>query len=705
MRQVCLLVALVLIFISSYGQKSAWKKAEKLYHQFEFSAAAKEYETIVLADAGNAKAIERIALCYNKLNNPEKAEVWLAKACEQPNADPKFFKMYAQALASNGKYEEAAQWYAKHTSKGSNESSKHLAGRHNAVQNFYTDSSFYDITLLPINSKEADFSPTFYRDGIVFCSARENSRKEKHGWTNSHYIDLYLSQSQSTNVISLGAPVNSPLHEGPAALSKNYDTLFFTRNNYVNNKKATSAEGIVKLKIFFSVWKNGAWSKEQGMSINHDEYSSGHPALSPDHKLYFASDMPGGYGGTDLYFTKFEKGIWIAPVNLGSAINTSENEMFPFIDQNGNLYFASTGHSGLGGLDIFHAASKNGALTEPRNIGYPINTSKDDFGFITKNGRGYFSSNRGVDHRDDNIYSFTIDYTKTINIQATDESGKALENFSIALSSDPSAALIDVEKIYTGQFNCLQHYSIQCLKTGYKQSSLPLMSEQLKELPTGHTVQIKMIRSVKNIQIILQSLGGDKLPGGTISVKNLTTGQIEKIATDANGSIVIKFQAGQQYQLTGSHPKFKNKTIDINNIDSLSEGTTIPVSLQSSEELFEKNEVGELIELDIRYDVAKATIRKDAALELDKLVVFLKKYPTVKVELGSHSDSRGSSEANLLLSQKRAESAVRYIVIKKISSQRLIPIGYGEDDPKIKDAETDDEHQRNRRTTVKITGI
>lgn len=705
MRKVYLLLTLVFILTRAYGQKSDWKTAEKLYHQFEFAAAAKAYETIVLSDAGNAKAIEKIALCYNKLNNPEKAEVWLAKACEQPNTDPKFYKMYAQALASNGKYEEAAQWYAKHHSKGSNESSKRLAGLHTAVQKFYADSAFYDLTLLPINSKEADFSPAFYKEGIIFCSARENARKEKHGWTNSHYIDLYQTQSPHNAVSSLGAPVNSALHEGPATFSKNYDTLYFTRNNYVNNRKATSTEGIVKLKIFFSVWKNGAWSKEESMSINHDEYSSGHPALSPDHKLYFASDMPGGYGGTDLYFTKFENGAWITPVNLGSAINTSENEMFPFIDQNGNLYFASAGHPGLGGLDIFHSESENGKLKEPRNIGYPINSSKDDFGFITKDGQGYFSSNRGLDHQDDNIYSFTIDYSKTINIEAIDESGKALEHFSIALSSDPSAPLRDVDKIYTGQFNCLQQYSIQCLKTGYKQSSLPLTPEQLKEFPMGHTVQIKMTRSAKNIQVSLQSTVGDKLSEGTIEVKNLTTGQIEKIVVDATGSIAVKFQAGQQYQLTGSHPKFKNKTIALNNVEGLSEGAVIPVSLQSPEALFEKNEVGQLIELDIRYDVAKATIRKDAALELDKLVVFLKKNPTVKVELGSHSDSRGSSESNLLLSQKRAESAVRYIVMKGISSQRLIPIGYGEDDPKVKDAETDDEHQLNRRTTVKITGI
>ena len=167
------------------------------------------------------------------------------------------------------------------------------------------------------NSEYSDFSPAYYKDGIVFCSARNTDAKTKYTWDNTSYIDLFVMRDSLRAPMSLGKPVNTALHEGPATFSTNFDTIFFTRNNYINNKKSNSKDGVVKLKIYYAVLKNGIWQKEQNLPFSSDEYSIGHPALGKDHKLYFVSDMPGGIGGTDIYYTTLVNGQWSNPVNVG----------------------------------------------------------------------------------------------------------------------------------------------------------------------------------------------------------------------------------------------------------------------------------------------------------------------------------------------------------------------------------------------------
>lgn len=423
MKRLYVILALISVLDCAYGQRDEWETAQRFYYQFEFAAAVQAYEKVVLHDPVNMNAIEKLALCYKELNNPGKAEQWFAKACVRPDTDPQFYKLYAQVLSSNQKYKEAAQWYAMHSYSTSDKNSKRLASLDKMINQFYGDSALYKIKPLPSNSINSDFSPAYYNDGIVFCSARENSVENKYTWDNSNYIDLYVTSAHSSDAVSFGSPINTVLHEGPAVFSANYDTMYFTRNNFINGRKKS---GIAKLKIFSSVLRNGKWSKAEGIDITSDEYSNGHPALSRDGKLYFVSEMPGGYGGTDLYYTKLENGVWAAPVNLGPLVNTSENEMFPFIDDNGTLYFASSGHPGLGGLDIFATNIEDGKFTQPHNIGYPINSSRDDFGYIVKGNQGYFSSNRGADPQDDNIYSFTIDYAKVIATRTYDTFHKPL---------------------------------------------------------------------------------------------------------------------------------------------------------------------------------------------------------------------------------------------------------------------------------------
>jgi outer membrane protein OmpA-like peptidoglycan-associated protein len=693
--------------MTSHGQHVEYKKAEKYYNQFEYAAAAEAFEAIASRYPSDVRAWERLAVCYEKLNNSQKAEAWLARLCNRQEAPAHYFKWYAKVLASNGHYTASASWYQKYLDTVPDEHATHTVKGYNNIELFYEDSSFYSIRPLPFNSDQSDFSPSFYEGGLVFCSSRiDVKNKGTYMWDNSAFIDLYWVGNLEAKPIAFGKPINSIMHEGPATFTAGYDTLYFTRNNLTDNRKSIGENDIVKLKIFYSIRKNGIWQKEIGLPLNADNFSVGHPALSPSHRLYFASDMPGGLGGTDLYYTEFVNGHCTAAVNLGPEINTPGNEMFPFIDDQGNLYFASNTHPGLGGLDIFYAKKRENNFQSPKNLGYPINSSKDDFGLIIKAAEGFFSSNRGANHQDDNIYSFTINKSKSVYIQPVSQDGKRLGNFNVLLEGE-SSEQHHVEQVFSNEFNCEKVYKIQVSKEGYQDQSLTLEREKLISLHQYDTIRIILKDAVKNFQIKLRSDDGKSLAGGTIEIRNLTTGEIQKLITDDNGQTEVVLNTQAQYEFTGSNAAYKSKIVTYNSAELLAlyQGTTIEISLLSTNVLFEKNEIGETIELEIRYDVSKSNIRPDAAKELNKLVAFLKKNPTIKVELGSHTDTRGSEEANRKLSQQRAEAAVRYMLSKKISFKQLIPVGYGEHDPKLNNAITEAEHQQNRRTTIKIVGF
>jgi outer membrane protein OmpA-like peptidoglycan-associated protein len=705
MKSILSLFIFQLLTLTCFAQKGQLKKADHYFNQFQYAAAANIYENVLSANPKDAHAMEKLVLCYDKLNEPMRAESWLSIICKAPNTDVKYYKMYGQVLAANSKYEESAKWYSKYTDIVSDNHVKNTVSDYQTIASFYKDSTLYTVTPLVLNSSYSDFSPTFYQEGILFCSARGTGKNDsKYAWNNTPFIDLFYSKDGISIPKNFGKPVNSPLHEGPATFTTNYDTIFFTRNNSTGK----SNDGTVKLKIYYSVLLNGVWQKEKTLELNSNEYSIGHPALSPDHKLFFVSDMPGGVGGTDIYYSKFLNGHWTKPSNAGMAINTTGNEMFPSFDEQGNLYFASNTHPGLGGLDIFLAKVDHKKFQSPVNIGYPVNTSYDDFGLIVKNNQGYFSSNRGNDSKNDNLYSFSLDKIKTLSIRAVDKNGSQLKQFNIlnTASNTSNAISNEIDSVYTNTFSCDESYTLTVDKKGFLKKIVSLTSDDLRKIGGRKVITVTLERASKKVNIELQSLEGKSIDG-EIQITNLRTRETKKYKTDKTGSLVIDLDQQSEYEITGSKSNFKTKSINlsVDDVINLADNGKVHINLPLATALFDKNEVGQIIELEIKYDKAKSDIRKDASIELDKLVAFLKKNATVKVELGSHTDVRGSNESNLVLSQKRAESCVRYIVSKGISSQRLIPIGYGEDDLKVQEAVTEEDHQQNRRTTVKIVGI
>ena len=265
----------------------------------------------------------------------------------------------------------------------------------------------YSVNLLPFNTTAAEYCPAFYKNGILFCSNRDNNLGVVYTSesTDLPLADIYFSnpinKTKWKNPVSIGKNINSYLSEGPASLTKGQDKIFFTRNDVVNDRS--------KLNIYYSSLKDNTWEAAKPLALNNEKYSCGHPAISPTgNYIIFASNMPGGFGGTDLYISYLKSEKWTKPQNLGNLINTKGNEISPYIHDNTLLYFASDGHNGEGGFDIFSVYYSQFEWKGLKNIGYPFNSRFNDFGFIIDDelNNGYFSSNRLNGGDDDDIYSF-----------------------------------------------------------------------------------------------------------------------------------------------------------------------------------------------------------------------------------------------------------------------------------------------------------
>lgn len=391
------------------------RTANEYYEQFAYASAAKEYE-YVLGKRTDREAIINIADCYRQMGNPVKTEFWYQRALKLPNPKLEWQLYYAEALMKNGNYEMAKQSLANYISLNKADfRAQRLLESCDSIEDFYKDTTLYTVSTLKFNTPSDNFfSPAFYRQGIVFLSDRmeKGLSKSTSDGTGKRFLDLfYIKKTDRGNWMEpepLRGEVNGKFNEGPVVFSKDYSTMYFTRNNYVSNRAEKNSKNVNVLKIFRADAKEGEWMVKGPMYFNSDEYSVGHPALSESGtSMIFSSDMPWGYGGSDLYIVRWEGGErWSTPVNLGPKVNTEGNELFPFMFNDSILFFSSDGHKGLGGLDVYESNFVVGGWEEPINLGAPINSSHDDFSFIMDSTgvNGYFSSSRNG--LVDKIYSF-----------------------------------------------------------------------------------------------------------------------------------------------------------------------------------------------------------------------------------------------------------------------------------------------------------
>lgn len=467
------------------------------------------------------------------------------------------------------------------------------------LESVETETQNYEITNHWLNGPTDDFSPIYFKDGLVFCSNREDELliRKKYTWDQSYFLDLYYVPMDKYlgDAELFESDINSPYHEGPATFSMDERRVVFTRSNMDNGKIARSKDGTNKLKLYTAEKAEGknSWSKPEELWFNSDEYSTGHPTLTSDGlTMYFASDMEGSRGEADIFVSRWEDDKWSEPVSLGAPVNTSEDELFPFIYQDSILYFASKGHLGWGGFDIYRINLNNPeALVE--NLGPPINTTSDDFGLIRKGNVGFISSNRPGGKGGDDIYQFI--YTPA------------------ALASKSYLAALTVRDKET------------------------------------HEV-------IPDVGVFI----ADNVSDTPVPYSKVDDKYIFKIKEDA------------EYMAEALHMQYFSDQLRIAFDTPESDTLFIDLNMQ-------KLEVGKAIALkNIYYDLDKAEISPAGAKELNRLVQIMEDNPSFKIELSAHTDSRGTNEYNFDLSQRRAESAVRYILSKGISNKRIVARGYGE---------------------------
>jgi outer membrane protein OmpA-like peptidoglycan-associated protein/tetratricopeptide (TPR) repeat protein len=479
----------LLLFWTVSGASQNWeKKGHQQFQEMAYSDAIKSLEKAVEQGRGNPQIYAELADSYYFNANYTASAKWFQLLFnETENNRPDHFFRFSQVLKSIGKYDEAQAILTQMTLLYPDQSVDFADSQDKKM-----DFKRCKIQLAHFNSTVADFGASFYGSQIVFASARDTSGvfTRKHSWTNHSFTDLYAVDSDSADAkpIRFAKSINSKFNESSAVFTKDGLTMYFTRNNFENNKRGTNFNQTTLLSIYKAEKKGSEWTVVGALPFCSDLYSVAHPALSADEKtLYFASDMPGGFGASDLYQVEVEpNGTFGIPKNLGSVINTQGRETFPFISDADELYFASDGHNGFGGLDIFvsiHDGKSN--FNEPQNVGLPINSQVDDFGFIidSTTKKGFFTSNRSGGEGMDDIYafdnwipiSFTTILQGTVIIQNPEETkaGIAVLLFD-AQSNQIDQTTTDASGKYQFSVDGRKKYTIKMIERGYTSAHISI---------------------------------------------------------------------------------------------------------------------------------------------------------------------------------------------------------------------------------------
>lgn len=482
-------ITLIIAFsFNVYSQKEKVKVADKKYDNYAYIDAIKTYEKVAEKGYKSADMFKKLGNSYYFNAELEKAARWYGElfAMNTTDLEPEYYFRYAQSLRSIGQNDKANELLELFNQKSGNDSRGKLFMKNvNYLDAIKANSGRYKIEDAGINSIYSDYGTALYANEIVFASARDTGSlgQRKHKWTNQYFTNLY-SANLGENMTP-GEPqkfdkkINSKFHESTPVFTKDGKTMYFTRNNYLDGKKGKDANKITLIKIYKATLENDSWSNITELPFNSDNYSVAHPALSPDGKtLYFASDMPGTIGQSDLFKVKLnDDESYGIPENLGKTINTEGRETFPFVNDENEIYFASDGHPGLGGLDVFVSnINANGTFSDVQNLGADINSPKDDFAYLidTKSRRGFFTSNRDGGLGYDDIYKF-LELRKITCQQIL--FGEITDLVTAELLPDTKITLFD------NQFNTISttvsddkaaySFTVECGKTYYVRAQKP----------------------------------------------------------------------------------------------------------------------------------------------------------------------------------------------------------------------------------------
>ncbi len=491
MKQILqLFIVMFLVTISASSQEKNIQKGNDDFDKYAFVNSRDIYLKVIENGYQSQDLYQKLGDSYYFTAELNDAAKWYGLLIEsyKDSIDTEYYFRYAQSLKSLKQYAAADKIMDEfYTVNPTDSRATYFNEEKNYLSLIEMQSGRFELSALEINSERSDFAPSFYLGNLVFTSSREKRNVSKiiHEWNNQPFLDLYvMNQSdEKGSVTSFSKNINTKFHESTAVITKDGNTIYFTRNNYTNKNYKENTEGTNLLKLYRSEKIDGKWLKAVELPFNSDEYAVAHPTLSPDENtLYFASDMPGGKGLSDLYKVSIEEDGFGTPESLGDIINTEGRETFPFIATNGNLYFSSDGHPGLGGLDVYVVEqNEDGTYGEGYNVGEPVNSPVDDFTFIinSTSGLGYFASNREGGMGSDDIYSFRqVEAPIKSCVQLLSGTVRNKENDQIVPSA--KVVLLDSENNILsetvssteGEFNfdaihCARAYAVRANKVNY----------------------------------------------------------------------------------------------------------------------------------------------------------------------------------------------------------------------------------------------
>jgi len=618
MKNLYIALSFIAISGSIIAQNKDTKAADKLYNRYEYVSAAKEYQKLVDNGKGDAYVYKQLADTYYNMFNTTEAATWYAKATESAQDAETYFR-YAQMLKANGKYEEANKQMNKFASMVPNDlRAKAFKENPNYVPKILGKDVRYTVNSLPISSDKSDFGAVMYDNTLYFTSARNGSRKN-YGWNQEPFLDIYQTTMADSGTFSEPTTItelNSKYHDGPVTISADGNTMYFSSDSFregLFEKDKVNKLKLGKNNLYVATKSGDTWGNIKPLPFNSKDYSLSNPSLSRDGKtLYFSSNMPGSLGGVDIWKVSVNGSDFGKPENLGPKVNTEGNESFPFIaDDNTTLYFASSGKQGLGGYDVYMIDLAKG--TDAVNMGKPINTEKDDFGFTFNKAKnlGFLSSNR---NGNDDIFSATPICAVDLLVVVTNaKTGEILSNAKVAIVDDKKNVISTEMSNDKGEVNfrveCSKPYSIQASKDGFEGNVFPVAQSK------GPTAKVDA--ALQPIDVIVTPT-----------------------------EIVLK---------------------------------------------------------PIYFEFDKSNITQEGAFELDKLVQVMKNNDKLVIFAKSHTDSRGSDDYNLSLSDRRAKSTVQYIISKGIPADRISGKGFGETEPKVVCKPcTEEQYSQNRRSEFLI---
>lgn len=752
------LIVLIFLALPSSAQLN---KANRMFANEAYSQAARLYEKVLEKDSTRRVAINNIAHCYRHEKRYKEARRYFQKSLRFSSGESNNYFYFAKMEYLLRNYEKAEEVLERYLSAvPEDEKAAQLLEWTKEVKNYSDRTDYEVVTLHGINSPYADFAPVVYNAGLVFTTERKSNPGEEEfaievrPFTNIYYAPFSNKQQTSFWNPDIFAPkLTTRFHDGPACFNRKGNTIYYTHVE----RQLTGPARINKMKIFVSHRVGDEWSDPEPFEYNSTAYSVAHPALSDDDSLLlFTSDMPGGYGGMDLYMSRYENDRWNSPVNLGPTVNSTGDEVFPHMVGN-TIYFSSNGWPSYGGLDLF-SVHLDSLEQQPRNLRYPINSGWDDLSlsFLNEH-KAYFSSDRPGGSGRDDIYglervapsethrelSGILEYNEQpaphASLSLKDPTGNVVQktvtddagyfSWDFVKSNVPYTISLDVdEKERLKQFAI---FLLNDRKEKVKKISAGESGDfKFELLPPDDFDNLELLEvedaSLLSIDIhgqVSEEVAGDVTDRIEIVVLNADGEVIGRTFTRNDGTFLFRqlFPDDQYiFRLLADNPGLKITILD-------DQGNVLQALTRTGKE-FIYNRIGEgdpILSLlnernvtikispddrfaipNIYYDLDAYQLNDHARKQLERLVVILDKNPEIGVNVMSHTDSRASDQYNLKLSEKRAAEVIRHLETRGISANRMSAKGFGEKNLvnhcKNDVACPEDEHAKNRRTEFSL---